>query len=551
MPAVVLLLVALGAAAGVVFVARGTSLLSESRTFYVSGSGDDRADGRSPSRAWRTLDRVTAQQLRPGDQVLLAGGEHFTGQLGLGADDAGDPEQPVVIASYGTGRAVLDVSNEPAVDIYNTGGVTVRDLLVVGGPDSLSVDGIDVYNDLPERKRLAGIVIESVEVSGCKNGIAIGSAADALGFENVSVRDSSLHDNRIAGLATYGSEFDPDAPVYAHKNVTVAGVSAYRNTGDPTAVGNTGNGIVLGSVEIGQIDRSTAYSNGVLSAADEGPIGIWTYNSTRIIIENSLSYGNRTSGADGGGFGLDLNVSDSVLQSNLSYDNDGSGLLLYGVASNRAHARNVVRFNISSNDSRRGDFHGGISVLGGLAGGEQPGGIAGGQIYQNTVVMGAGADGAMPPVIRIGDALDSVVLRNNIFLSLDGGPVVVSVNSTENGVTFYGNNYFGSTDQPTILWEGTDFESLNGWRNATGQETLSEEAVGSDVDPELVDPASPSAVRTADQITSASGFQLRQGSPMIGSGVPLPRIDPATRDYFGVPLNPNRIDNGAGQFADT
>jgi len=541
---------AFGAVAGVAFLARGTSLLSDQRTYYVSAGGDDRSDGRSPARAWRTLDRASAQTVQPGDQILLAGGEHFTGQLRLDSDDAGDPTHPVILGSYGQGRAVVDMTDEPAVSVHNTSGVSIGDLTIVGTAGSSPVDGITVYNDLPERTRLVGVRIERVEVSGGKNGIAVGSAAESLGFDDVSVRDSSLHDNAIAGLATYGPGFDADEPVYAHSNVTISGVSAYRNTGDPAATVNTGNGIVVGSVEAGRIERSAAYGNGALSAAAEGPVGIWAYDSTGIVIENNLSYGNRTNGADGGGFGLDRNVSDSVLQYNLSYDNDGSGLLLYGAAETRGHARNTARFNISSNDSRRGDFHGGISVLGGLSGPGQPGGIVGDQIYQNTVVMGAGADGAAPPVLRIGDTLDEVTVRNNIFLSQDGGPLLLAVNSTDNGATFEGNNYFGTSEDSRIIWAGAEFESLSGWRYATGQEIVSGEAAGSQADPELVDPSAPTTVTAADQITSVSGFALRPGSPLIGAAVPLAGIDPGTRDYFVVRLTPDRVDTGASRFAD-
>lgn len=548
--AAVVIAAAVGAVAGVAFLARGTSLLGDQRTYYVSAGGDDRSDGRSPARAWRTLDRASAQSVRPGDQILLAGGEHFTGQLRLDSGDAGDPTHPVIIGSYGPGRAVIDMADEPAVSVHNTSGVSIGDLVIVGTAGSSSVDGITVYNDLPDRTRLAGVRIERIEVSGGKNGIAVGSAAESLGFDDVAVRESSLHDNAIAGLVTYGPGFDADAPVYAHRNVTISGVSAYRNTGDPAATVNTGNGIVMGSVETGRIERSTAYGNGTLSAAAEGPVGIWAYDSTGIVIEGNLSYGNRTNGADGGGFGLDRNVSDSVLQYNLSYDNDGSGLLLYGAADDRGHARNTVRFNISSNDSRRGDFHGGISVLGGLDGPGRPGGIIGDQIYQNTVVMGAGADGALPPVIRIGDTLDEVTVRNNIFLSHDAGPLLLSVNSTENGATFEGNNYYGTSENFHIIWESAEFESLSGWRYTTGQEIVSGQAVGSQIDPELTDPTPPTAVTAADQITSASGFALLPGSPMIGAGVPLPGIDPGTRDYFGVRLAPDRIDTGASRFAD-
>lgn len=533
---------------GDALVSQWKSLTSNNRTFYVSVRGDDRADGRSVSRPWRTLSRVGAQKLKPGDRVLLAGGERFAGSLRVSPDEDGDAVEPVEIASYGSGRAIIEASDVSGVVVRNMAGVIVRDLVVVAGSASMSVDGISFYNDLPDWRRLAGVTVEGVDVSGFQHGIAIGAGPTSLGFKDVEVRDSALHDNRLSGLLVYGPEFDPSAPVYANENVTVAGVEAYRNTGDPTAAVNSGSGIVLGSVTVGHVDRCTAQGNGALSSAPEGPIGIWAYDSAGVVIENSLSFGNRTSGADGGGFGLDRNVSDSTLQYNLSYGNDGSGFLLFADEQNRTHTRNTVRFNISSNDSRRGDFHGGITVLGGLTGPNRPGGIVGAQIFQNTVMMGA--DGLHPPAVRIGGTVQGVVLQNNLLISLGGDPLVFALDIVEGAVRLQGNNYFSFDENFEIVWNGTGFTSLHDWRAATGQEIAFGRTTGSDADPELALPFPPTVVVTqADRIRDMLGFRLRAGSPMIGAGIVSAGDAPGMRDFFGIAVTPQVADIGASHFA--
>lgn len=527
------------------------TFLVKPRTFYVNAHGDDRADGRSPARAWRTLARVSSNRMYPGDRVFLAAGERFAGPLRLDAKDGGDATEPVVVGSYGLGRATIDGNagaTEGAISVHNTAGVVIRDLVLVGGPTD-SADGISLYNDLPEQRRLSGVTVERVDVSHFRNGIGIGPGPGSLGFADVLVHDSAVHDNLLAGIASYGPAFDPAAPTYANENITVSGVDAYRNVGDPDAVVNSGSGIVLGSVSVGVVERTTAHDNGALSHYVEGPIGIWAYDSTRILIESSLSYRNRTSRSDGGGFGLDRNVSDSLVQYNLSYDNDGAGYLIFGDAKNRAHSRNVVRFNISTKDSRRVAYHGGVSVIGGLLGPTEPGGVFDLQIYQNTFVTMADADGFSPPAVMISDAMTGVVLRNNILVSVDGGPLVQAYNTTDSGASFEGNNYYTPGGGVIANWSGSIFADLAAWRSATRQETVSGSPTGLALDPGLPSVDPPTAVRDAGDLTAAIGFQLRRGSPMIGAGRADAGFDPGPRDFFDVALSGPRVDVGASHYA--
>lgn len=527
-----------------------TFLVSEGRTFYVSQHGDDRADGRSPTRPWRTLGRVNTQRLNPGDQVLLKGGDTFTGSLHVDEVDAGDSETPVVFASYGGGRATIDVGYgraEPAISVHNTAGVTIRDLVVMGRAGAL-VDGVVFYNDMSPARRLGSVTVERVDVSGFKAGISVGSGPGSLGFRGVRLRDSTLHRNRVAGLVTYGPPFDPGNPSYAHEDVAVTGVTSYANLGAAGTDGTSGSGIALSSVRGGLIDRCTAHTNGALSDYVEGPIGIFSFDSTAVVIQNNLSYGNRTSKSDGGGFGLDRNVSDSVLQYNLSYDNDGAGILLFGDAASPGNSGNTVRFNVSSHDSRRNDFHGAVSLVGGLQGPSQPGGIVAARILQNTLVMGAASDGALPPALKISDRVAATEIRNNILISMDDGPLVRSLNGAGGGTVFTGNDYFAAGERFALDWEGESFTSLARWRAASGQETVAGAPTGTTEDPGLGEPGPPRTVLRADQLTTARGFALNATSPVIGAGIRFPGYDPGPRDFFGVPIDGRRTDIGASHF---
>ena len=74
-------------------------------TYYVdSKSGSDSNDGTSESKAFKTLDKVNALDLEPGDTVLLKKGSVFEDQaLKFTKEDSGTAEAPVKISTYGEG----------------------------------------------------------------------------------------------------------------------------------------------------------------------------------------------------------------------------------------------------------------------------------------------------------------------------------------------------------------------------------------------------------------------------------------------------------------
>jgi Right handed beta helix region len=501
------------------------------RSFYVSPQGNDDLDGLSPGRAWRTLHPLASVTMRPGDQILLAGGGRFSGTIRLRARDAGNPSAPVIIGSYGAGRATLVASDESGISVYDTAGVEIRNLAIVGGPGSLTAGGgIKLYSDLPGNRKLDHVAISDVEVTGFKNGIEIGGGRGATGFRDVRISDSALHGNRDAGVTSYGPAFDAAAPSYAHDSVLVSDVQVFDNLGNPDdRRTNTGNGIALGSVRGAVVEGSTAHDNGALCDALSGPVGIWAYDSTAVVFQHNVSYRNRTGGrTDGGGFDFDQNVSASVMQYNLSYQNDGAGFFLFSDRPNRAQTGNVIRFNISSDDTRKSEDYGAFEVAG-------P--IYDAQIYHNTVVLGPN-DAVHPPTLLVRGKPSGLALRNNVFIATAPGTAVVVTDPVDTSQVLMQGNDVLTAPRWRVVWGGQAFASLADWRAGTGQESAGGSDAGTDTgtdaDPSFALAGTPAAVGPA----RAVGFVPAAGSPLVGRGVDLRAlgIDPGPVDYFGRPL---------------
>jgi hypothetical protein len=78
---------------------------AKGNTFYVdSENGRDDNTGRSEEAAWRSLERVNAAALKPGDSVCFKSGGLWRGSL---APASGDSTGPVTYTSYGSGPKPL------------------------------------------------------------------------------------------------------------------------------------------------------------------------------------------------------------------------------------------------------------------------------------------------------------------------------------------------------------------------------------------------------------------------------------------------------------
>lgn len=111
----------------------GSAAMTRAANYYINAvEGNDTNPGTRSSKAWKSLLPLSAIQLKPGDSILFASGQHFSGMMVLDGI-AGTKERPVVISSYasrtGPGRPVLDAGTAlNAIWIRNSSFVVVRQL---------------------------------------------------------------------------------------------------------------------------------------------------------------------------------------------------------------------------------------------------------------------------------------------------------------------------------------------------------------------------------------------------------------------------------------
>jgi len=481
-------------------------------------------------KPWKTIDKINATSLRPGDTVALEGGSHFTGNLVL--RQSGTVALPIQVASYptpGGNQAEILAGDGDGITIENAEHVRVSNIKVTGsGINSNHGYGIRLSRTVSGSRRLNSIYLDHVETSGFRMaGITMNAAPHvSVGYNDIRITHSNIYGNGYAGVWMGGCAASGSHGIYCFDNVYAGHNLIHDNPGIDIDE-QTGNGIFFKDVNGGVIEHCLAYNNGALNKhAGGGPVGIWAIFSNNVTIQYNESHHNRTRANDGDGFDLDGGVTNSRVQYNYSHDNDGAGYLLWDWHDARQSRNNVVRYNISQNDGRAG-FFGGIHL--GTSG---PGRMADVQIYGNTVYAGARTDAAF----GIDGHVSNVRVHNNIFVA-SSGTKIVRFRGGEAGVWMQGNDYWDMGLAFQVLWGGHRYGSLASWRAGTGQERLNGADTGLQVDPGLVAAGQGGTIGDADRLFTLAAYQLTLTSPLRDQGLALPAlgIDPGSRDFYGHP----------------
>src|SRR5262249_11246067 len=147
-------------------------------------------------------------------------------------------------------------------------------------------NGIVFVTDLASNAKLTYIRVNNIDVSGYKNaGLLTYSENAKAGFTDLRVTNSAFHDNGDAGINIAG-DFNAASNLYANSNVYVGYCTAYNNGGLPGKGNHSGDGIVIGDIDGGTIERCVAYNNGQNNNySGGGPVGIWAWDSNNITIQ--------------------------------------------------------------------------------------------------------------------------------------------------------------------------------------------------------------------------------------------------------------------------
>ena len=424
--------------------------------YYVSLLGDDSNVGTSKAYPWRSIERVNAAQLLPGDSVRFHAHQTFVGNLCLMGEGAPLEDKPLIFGSYGSGRATIDAREGTGFLVRNMGGIHLIGLNFVGaGASKNAGSGILFVNTLLEGVKLADIRIHCVDVSGFKDsGICFTADPEDRswsGFRDVRITHTTSHDNGDAGISCIGA-WHPGREGYAHADFYIGKCSAYRNVGIPGKESHSGSGIVLAQVEGALIEHCRAYENGGLNDYEGGgPVGIWAWDADRVIFQFNESHHNRTgSSKDGGGFDLDGGVRNSIVRYNYSHDNDGPGYLLAQFSGARAFYGNVLHHNVSVNDGRK-NRHGGIHLWSTGA----SGGITDTTFHDNTIFTTYSANGDAAAVDCRSEEIRDIRFYNNCFQT-DGRAVMIR-GETNPDVLFEGNTFGTDCKSPKFSRDLRDF----------------------------------------------------------------------------------------------
>lgn len=523
-------------------------------TYYRGFRGSDWFDTSWAFVAPSVFDRATFWITRSGDNSTVYADDLSLSALpnGLVFDhtDAGTVEYPLVVGSYGEGKATIDAGDGIGLWGHNISGVRVQNLKFTGTWDAVSGGGgntgvgIEFVNSRSDSSKLEFVTVEKCEVRGFQwAGVRVGGWQAKSGFRTVLITDSVARGNGDYGFHIRG-EFDRNSDLYSNEKVYIARSLAADNTGVPGRAASSGSGFLLSDTFMGTVERSVAHHNGGLGDFDGGgAFGIWAFDAAKITLQFSESYSNKAGAArDGGGFDLDGGVSQSVVQNNYSHDNDGPGYLAGQFNGMRPWGRNIIRYNISQNDARR-NAYGAITLTG-------PAGPYNLMVEHNTIYITPSA-GAQPTGLRLKYSGTGVNLRNNI-VQTTGGLSVIDADSNAAFAQFNGNAYWSTGAALRIRWSGANYSTLEAWRAATGREQWGEIATGFVVDPQIAAPGSAGTLNSGYKLHTLNQYRLLPTSPLINAAVAIPsahkNYTPPEFDFFTFTLPPATRDVGVAEL---
>ena len=505
-------------------------------TVYVDCKGDDANPG-TADLPIRSLEALTRRIWAPGDAVYFRGGQKFTGILRLSG--GGTDAKPVIVGSYGTGRATIDSNGSTLFLGYNQGGFEFRDLNLKSSSSGIKASGIHFYAVAPVGLRFPAVTVKNCDLRGFDGpAIKIGSRQPSNpGWTKICVDNCRVTENG-EGMAVFG--FDaPVAGTYAIDSLQVTR-SEFAD--------NRGTGLSICGVSSGLVDLCSFHDN-------HGVGGCWTWAAKNVVIQRCISYKNRRgSGNDGFGFDLDGGSVGCTIQYCLSYQNDTAGFAIFDYPNSADTVDNTIRYCISENDVRS-DKEGGSFVLNSWA--NTP--IRNSAIYNCVAYLKSrGGSSKCAGFMGLGQqalyGYQSGIIQGcgfwNNIVYLDGrgsdlAHVYCQIGAiTPSEIAFKGNNYSSSKGRPLRILTGqTLFASLAEWRTNTGQERL----IGSKGIVDCGISADPLCARLGEfhrvtdpaLMAQSSVWRPMPNSPCLRAGLDVEqqfRLNPGRSDFYGNPI---------------
>lgn len=509
-------------------------------TYYVDATGgNDGNSGTSADQAFKTIARVNAVELKPGDTVLLKSGEVWHGEE-LTLDESGTSDDIITVSSYGEGSKPVIAADgiSHGVYIHNAEYILVQNIEITNDiPDGTEApapshdihtrsggengrSGLEIFNDtglIMHNIHVVGVDVHDVEGNIGPNNRFFQGAIFFMGeknttssFDDILIDGCHLWDNNSMGITSDGaSEARPYTNVVIRNNVNERG----------------GNGdIVPGGCYKPIIEHNASYDHGLGHSGYQWSVAIWEYNCEDALFqynESARSWHDPSmpdGWADSQGYDADIATHGRVtFQYNYSHDNSG-GFMLVMPNDNADFEGFTIRYNVSFNDGRNSLGDNMINI--------QHAGKVGSYFYNNIIydALGQGIVWANVDDIKDGDGnilypTGNISIENNIFYSngnesnyRDGNDKLVFNNNV-----YYGGDVYPTEDTNAIL-----------------------------ANPKFVGPIPAVAL---DGMESCRVFKLSEDSPCINAGTVID--DNGGRDFFGNALYAGLPDIGIYEYGST
>ena len=504
------------------------------KRYYINPLGNDTANnGLSISSAWKSANAIKTRTIQAGDTIAFEGGQSFVGSITLDSTDMGTDANPIVITTYGTGKATINSDTLGGFFAHNIGGITLENIEFIGcGSSKSKHTAIAFYIDSALFKYPA-VKVNNVIVHGYKEAITFGNwEKNYNGYKKITLTNSKAYEC-TKGITVF-DQGSTSIVAYAHDEVQIANCEVYKINS---------SGIVVSGTAKGLIEYCYVHD----CSGKEG-LCIWVYNASNITIQHCIAANFKSSGTDGGAFDLDGGSVNCVIQYCYSYNNDGVAAMICDYPKCRPTYNNVIRFCISENDCRKEVVQ---IAYGFLNWGT---GIKDSYVYNNTVYLTQPTTSkynrAALGYSRTGGGYATAPVSNckilNNIAYISGSNLSFVNNGYNKGASYvdYLGNCYHTENTGDFRDGGVVYPSLDAWRTAkTDQEKNLDGKSGFKLDPLFVKPGGAGQMTDPTKLSEMTAYLLTKNSPCYSAGIDLNKqfgISIGLLDFIG---NSNTKDN--------
>lgn len=556
------------------------------KNYCIATAGSDAASGECTCTGsacsgtpWQTITKLNTESSTgwfiPGDTIRFNGTDTFSGAPVLSL--VGSQSAPIIVESYGTGKATINAGNGDGINLSGTSEFyTIQNLNLQGagwtgsGSSATAVNlgaGIYAPTTMTTGSGPREVTIQNNIINGFYQAIMFDaqSSSSLKGHIFPRVVGNDLSNNMTGGILFWSNAAYSGGPTNQFNGVYVGRNKMVNIPGDP----NSGNGTALhiGSVKTEAwginfqgITGGTADSNFLKQIAGWGGYntgltfggsgGIQAaasryivYSGNEITQQGEVS----TSPIDGCAMDIDVNTQNFAIFNNFTYANIGPSIQIGSNGPSPGTGTGIVRHNLAVGDDT------------GLNGSSQGlirfwGYASNVTLYNNTWIMPCSvAVGSTPSMVNFEvSSNNNNTFLNNIFKTCNGYAIFGPL-SFAGSLRTIQNQYDASGGTLTFV-SGTT--TLAGWRAlGSGYENLNGLVYGQVGASNLLNPAGFSPPSTGflynGGLPTVHNFDLTSTSPEVGAGVDPEMFNLVLGqfDFHGSQSRPNAVtDIGASSY---